>query len=43
MDEAEGLCREGGELLLNRGGVAFFFVSYKRKRKKEKRVDYDVT
>lgn len=45
MNEDAGLCREGGELLLNRGSVFFFFVSYrkKKKKKKEKSVDYDVT
>ena len=34
MDVDENLCREGGELLLKTGGVASFFISYSKKKKK---------
>lgn len=44
MDKDVGLCREGRELLLRTGSVPSFFVSYsKKKEKKEKMVDSDVT
>jgi len=36
MDEDAGLCREGGELHLKTGGVSSFFISYCKKKKKER-------
>ena len=36
MDEDEDLCWEGGELLLNKGGGVSFFISYCKKKKKER-------
>ena len=36
MDEDGGLCREAGELLLKTGGVTSFFISYCKKKEKER-------
>ena len=43
MDVDGGLCWEGGELLLKTGGVASFFVSYRKKKKKRKRKGLTLT